>query len=425
MKKLFLIGVFLIFSYSGYAFDLGIDNDLVSCRYIIGSNFDVCDSNSISDLVVGENQSFNNIYANLFNGTFVGDGSALTGVGSSYTNGTGLLLDGNEFIFNTDFDTDTTYTNGTGLFLDGNSFSANCEAITGSADLCDGIDNGGTSYTNGSGLLLDGNIFSFNSDFDTDTDTYNNMWIVENGNITSNSSINSGNVWVSILYQNGIKVVDENTAFVGDVTGDIGNTIVSDDSHLHTGSTISGLDISDDTNLGVVLGLSLSDDDLSILPSYFNSNYLNNTLCSAGQLYAWGTGCVNNNTFDTVNTYTDGTGIGLTAFEFSVTGGTCINADADGVSVTGNCIDDSLLTYDTGQHLGEADDVTHNSLVLVEDLGLSGNITLSTEEYINSDNDLRLNPTADLYLDDVNKLPLGGCLRENSTHVIIQHTCSI
>src|SRR3990167_3931167 len=62
-------------------------------------------------------------------------------------------------------------------------------------------------------------------------------------------------------------VTDANVADLavgGDVTGTLSAIAVTDDSHAHTGATISGLDISGDTNLTAGIGITLTDDDLSI-----------------------------------------------------------------------------------------------------------------------------------------------------------------
>lgn len=50
----------------------------------------------------------------------------------------------------------------------------------------------------------------------------------------------------------------------GDVSGPLSNLQVTDDSHNHTGSTISGIDISDDTNLAVANGIRLTGDTISV-----------------------------------------------------------------------------------------------------------------------------------------------------------------
>lgn len=50
----------------------------------------------------------------------------------------------------------------------------------------------------------------------------------------------------------------------GDVTGTIGATVVGDNSHAHTGLTLSGIDISDDTNLAVVSPVTLTGDTVGL-----------------------------------------------------------------------------------------------------------------------------------------------------------------
>lgn len=50
----------------------------------------------------------------------------------------------------------------------------------------------------------------------------------------------------------------------GDVSGTLSALVVANDSHDHTGSTLSGIDISDDTNLAVTLPVTLSGDTLGL-----------------------------------------------------------------------------------------------------------------------------------------------------------------
>ncbi len=62
----------------------------------------------------------------------------------------------------------------------------------------------------------------------------------------------------------GNAISDAATSFAGDVTGTIGATIVGDDSHAHTTTTISGLDVSDDLNLTAGTNITLTGDDLAV-----------------------------------------------------------------------------------------------------------------------------------------------------------------
>lgn len=60
----------------------------------------------------------------------------------------------------------------------------------------------------------------------------------------------------------GTGVVSSVTSFAGDVTGAHDATVVGDDSHSHTGTTLSAIDISGDTNLTAGDALTLTDDDI-------------------------------------------------------------------------------------------------------------------------------------------------------------------
>jgi hypothetical protein len=63
---------------------------------------------------------------------------------------------------------------------------------------------------------------------------------------------------------NSIDDLTTNTSWGGDLSGIGASPSVSNDSHNHTTTTISGLDISDDTNLAGGTSLTLSDDTLNV-----------------------------------------------------------------------------------------------------------------------------------------------------------------
>lgn len=113
----------------------------------------------------------------------------------------------------------------TNLFVDtvlsfagtiGTAWSDFCTAITGGAGLCDGTD-ADTTYTAGDALTLTGNDIDF----------------------------------------------DGGTVPAGALGGTWGSPTVDDDGHAHTGTTLSGIDISSDTNLTGGVGLTLTGDDMA------------------------------------------------------------------------------------------------------------------------------------------------------------------
>lgn len=59
-------------------------------------------------------------------------------------------------------------------------------------------------------------------------------------------------------------VVTSVTALGGDASGNVGAVVVTDDSHAHGTTTLSGIDISADTNLAVTAPVVLTDDTLSL-----------------------------------------------------------------------------------------------------------------------------------------------------------------
>jgi len=67
-----------------------------------------------------------------------------------------------------------------------------------------------------------------------------------------------------LILANGIPAWFSTTSIplLGDVTGTIGATVVGDNSHAHDSTTLSGIDISADTNLTAGDALTLTDDDL-------------------------------------------------------------------------------------------------------------------------------------------------------------------
>ena len=83
--------------------------------------------------------------------------------------------------------------------------------------------------------------------------------------VTATGNVSAGNVYVGATQWNSGSKVDGTkvaNADLGDVGVSSGVWAVEDDSHAHTSSTLSGVDISSDTNLTAGDGLTLTDDDL-------------------------------------------------------------------------------------------------------------------------------------------------------------------
>lgn len=74
----------------------------------------------------------------------------------------------------------------------------------------------------------------------------------------------SGTFNAVTLTESGNGITNNADALGGDLSGNLPNPSVTDDSHAHTGATISGLDISDDTNLTAGDHITLTDDDLDV-----------------------------------------------------------------------------------------------------------------------------------------------------------------
>lgn len=93
------------------------------------------------------------------------------------------------------------------------------------------------------------------------TDTTGNYvaTIADAGNSTVTVG-NSGSESAAVT----LDVINVADADLGDVTISSGAWAVEDDSHNHTGSTVSGIDISDDTNLVAGTNITLVDDTLNV-----------------------------------------------------------------------------------------------------------------------------------------------------------------
>lgn len=84
--------------------------------------------------------------------------------------------------------------------------------------------------------------------------------------ITANTSQFTGSVSGSTFTftLNSSSVTLQGNVLGGDVTGTLGTSIVGDDSHAHTGATLSGIDVSDDINLTASGNAVLSGDNVGV-----------------------------------------------------------------------------------------------------------------------------------------------------------------
>lgn len=104
-----------------------------------------------------------------------------------------------------------------------------------------------------------------------DTDTAGNFKCGTDSGSSFAYPFPSNSTSTNLTFSGGITVTctdcitDANVADLavgGDTSGTLSAIAVTDDSHAHTGTTISGLDISDDTNLTAGDGLTLTGDDI-------------------------------------------------------------------------------------------------------------------------------------------------------------------
>ena len=186
-------------------------------------------------------------------------------------------------------------------------------------------------------------------------------------------------------------VTDANVADLavgGDVTGTLSNIAVTDDSHAHTATTISGLgtddisglDISADTNLTAGDGITLSDDDLD---------------CDTASATAFG--CLSTATFGIFNNKFGGT--------YSTTFATSTFATSTSIWLQGGAIyasSTATSTFDGGLSVGGGGLASSNGLTIT-----GGSINLSSSATSTFNNGIEL--TGGCYK------KAGACLTEVSS----------
>lgn len=86
---------------------------------------------------------------------------------------------------------------------------------------------------------------------------------VDAGGITRTGTGSIMGCWIDSTYIDETYLM-KTDVFAGDVTGTYDATVVVADSHAHTGTTLSGIDISDDTNLAATAPVTLTGDTVGI-----------------------------------------------------------------------------------------------------------------------------------------------------------------
>ena len=173
--------------------------------------------------------------------------------------------------------------------VSGSTWASFCTAITGGSSLCDGNDATGSggaaavatstnetsgrlaywTTTNGTPAQL-GDVATTTVTATSPLSLSNTVWKIGGSNsvlsiATTTNSLFSGTLGQVLGYTNlgWVGVSTTTIPLLGDVTGTLAATVVGDDSHAHTGTTLSGIDISDDTNLTGGAGLTLTGDDMA------------------------------------------------------------------------------------------------------------------------------------------------------------------
>lgn len=194
--------------------------------------------------------------------------------------------------------------------VSGTTWASFCTAITGGSTLCDGAD-ADTTYTFGDALTLTAGDVDF----------------------------------------------DGGTSPSGDLGGTWATPSVDDDSHAHTSTSISGIDISADTNLAGDTEIVLTDDTLSIASTIARDSELSAAVTAGDGLtrtvddidcdIASGTifGCLSSANWTTFNskqdTITTGDALTLTGTDIDFDGGATPSGDLGGTWASPSVTDDS------------------------------------------------------------------------------------
>lgn len=204
------------------------------------------------------------------------------------------------------------------------------------------------------GLLFISSVYAGPYISDEDMD----MW----GNDIYNATYING----TYIYQNGVMAI----------TSELDPHWSGNQSLYSTTSTIVGFGYYNSSDFVITDYRLDSWDNFTGIPTATPSNGDTTHLSTADQIYDWVIGLGYSTTVGTVTSIATGTGIGggtiTSSGTLTVAGGTCLTADADGLSVTGDCIGNTQLEYDTGQAL------TTTSDVKFDDINMTGNLTFQT-----------------------------------------------
>ena len=229
------------------------------------------------------------------------------------------------------------------------------------------------TFTN---FIFDSNLFdSFTDDITLD----NNGGDLQVVDVTCTNCLTTTEVASADLATLATNVAD--TDF-GDVTVAGGAWAVEDDSHAHTGATLSGIDISDDTNLTAGDNLTLTGDDLDLdttLTSMTAATF--SGLVTAGNFLALGSTTLQN--FTAVNATT--TQATTTSFAISgIASGNCLQTSTGGAIISAGAACGSGGGVSPFTHPSAttfATTTTSMSLPNSGFIGFMGNATVDTSNY--------------------------------------------
>lgn len=145
----------------------------------------------------------------------------------------------------------------------------------------------------------------------------------------------------------------------GDASGSGATAItvaVADDSHAHTGSTISGLDISDDTNLAAGRSLTLTGDSVEADAELYTDTsciYLEDPTADDDLKSIWKNHTANDLTFTKLWGESDQT----VAFDLQVDDGTPADVNGTDITPAAGTAEDTTLSGDTTLAVGETLDL--------------------------------------------------------------------
>lgn len=199
----------------------------------------------------------------------------------------------------------------------------------------------GTACTDGQVLKANA---SGGLDCGTDTDTNTQLSQEQVEDFAGGMWTGNTETGLTVTYQDADGTIDaELDTLGGDVTGTIGAMVVGNDSHNHTTTTISGLDISDDTNLAVTAPITLTGDTVGItLPTHSLCAYIEDPVTAEEFYTIWRAPAA----VTVTEIYCEATGGTSVALDLEVDDGTPTGVNGSDITCTTSGVTDSTFAGD-------------------------------------------------------------------------------